>query len=123
MIVKSPHPWQRGYRLETAVAIFALCLLPASAVAFDGTDRAKLIRTQAEQFENLRDWGAAADKYEELLRLDRGQSNARERYNYCLRRYFQVLRFRDTSYQREVLSLKYAQAIRLYELVVRSLME
>src|SRR3954468_9075137 len=78
-----------------------------SPAIFAAQDNPKQLLAQAERFEQQGDWGAAADRYEQLLRLDRNQVFVRDRYQYCLRRYFQVVRFRDSSYQKEVLSLKY----------------
>jgi len=108
--------------LVVALGPLALVLPQSAPAAPDLGEPAKILRAQAEQLEKLGDWGAAADKYEELIRLDRGQIAARERYNYCLRRYFQVVRWRDPSYRRDVLTLKYPQAVRLYEIVLHNLL-
>jgi carboxyl-terminal processing protease len=82
----------------------------------------KNLRSQAQAAEKIGDWGAAADRYEDMLRLDRQQPGIKERYQHCLRRYFQVVRFRDASYRKEVLTLKYSQALRLYEIVLYNLL-
>jgi carboxyl-terminal processing protease len=98
-------------------------LLPQSAPAsLDIQQPASTLRAQAERLEHQGDWGSAADKYAELLHLDRGQPFVRERYKYCLRRFFQVVRLREPSYHREVLTLKYPQAVRLYEIVLSNLL-
>jgi carboxyl-terminal processing protease len=83
---------------------------------------AKVLRDQAERLEKLGDWGAAAEKYDELLRLDRNQPEVRKRFQHCLQRYFQVVRLRDPSYRKDVLSVKYSQAMRLYEIVLFNLL-
>jgi carboxyl-terminal processing protease len=82
----------------------------------------KTLRAEAEQLERAACWDKACDLYEEVLRLDRNQPEVRERYRQCLRRAFQVRRHRDPSYRKEVLSLKYPQALDLYSLVLRSLL-
>jgi len=117
--LKIRQPWRRGLVLAVVMSPLALLLAPPALPAGEPT---KLLRAQAEQFEKLRDWGAAASKYDEILRLDRGQADVRERYNYCLRRYYQVVRLRDPSYRKEVLPLKFPQAVRLYEIVVFNLL-
>jgi carboxyl-terminal processing protease len=97
--------------------------VPAADVTFTFEGPGKSLRDQAERLERLGDWGAAAEKYDELLRLDRRQTAVRERFQYCLRRYCQVTRLRDSSYRKEVLSLKYPQAVRLYEMVLQNLLQ
>ena len=77
---------------------------------------------QAEQLEAAANWAAAAEKYDELFKLDRTQLFARERYQHCLRRFFQIVRFRDGTYRNDVLSLKYPQTMRLYEIVLNNLL-
>jgi carboxyl-terminal processing protease len=94
---------------------------PSSAPAFHG-ETVKSLRAQAEQFESVGDWEHAADKYEEILRLNRNSPGIKARYNYCLRRYFQVLRLRDPSYRKEVLSLSFPKAMRMYEIVLYNLL-
>jgi carboxyl-terminal processing protease len=96
-------------------------LIPQSAPAALG-ESLKVLKAEAERLEKLGQWGQAADKYERILQIDRTQEGARKHYQECVRRYFQVVRLRDTSYRKEVLSLKYPQALRLYEIVLYNLL-
>ncbi|HYV39914.1 MAG TPA: S41 family peptidase [Gemmataceae bacterium] len=99
-----------------------LLVTPPTAPALGPDDPVKILRAEAESLERAGDWGKAAVKYEELIRLDRTQAVFRERYQFCLLRYLQAVRFRDGSYQKDVLTLKYSQAVRLYEIVLFNLL-
>jgi carboxyl-terminal processing protease len=114
------YSWRRG--LFLAVLLVPLAYLTAPSPAAAHGDTVKTLRLQAEQYESVGDWEHAADKYEEILRLHRNDKDIKKRYNYCLRRYFQVVRLRDPSYRKEVLSLNYSQAKRMYEIVLFNLL-
>jgi carboxyl-terminal processing protease len=105
-----------------AVVLAALAYLGPQAAPADFDEPLKILRDEALRLEKLGQWGEAADKYEKILQLDRSQADVRGRYQECLRRYFQVVRLRDSSYRKEVLSLKYHQALRLYEIVLYNLL-
>ena len=114
---------QLRYAVSVALALAGLAsCVPGRAAASLEQDPIKVLRQQAEQLERLAAWDKACDFYEEILRLDRNQPQVRARYRHCLRRFYQVRRYRDPSYRREVLSLKYPQALDLYGLVMRSLL-
>jgi carboxyl-terminal processing protease len=98
------------------------CFLPQSAPASSHDDPLQVLKADAQRLEKLGQWGEAADKYERILQIDRTQADVRQHYQECLRRYFQSVRLRDSSYRKEVLSLKYTQAIRLYEIVLYNLL-
>jgi carboxyl-terminal processing protease len=117
--LQTRHPWWRGLLLAVLMAPLAYLITPPAANAGDSV---KALLSQAEQFERQGDWERAADKYEEILRLNRNQAGIKDRYNHCVRRYFQVLRLRDASYRKEVLSLNINQAMRLYEIVLHNLL-
>jgi carboxyl-terminal processing protease len=103
------------------VAVPLAYVLPPPAPA--GVDEPlKLLKAEAQRLEKLGLWGEAASKYEKILQLDRNQADIRGRYQECLRRHFQVVRLSDKSYRTDVLSLKYPQAIRLYEIVLYNLL-
>jgi carboxyl-terminal processing protease len=112
------HPWRRGLLLAIVAVPLAYLVAPLTALAVDD----KALLEQAAQYERAGDWGAAAEKYEEILRHDRTQTAIRDRYRHCLQRYFQVARLRDPSYRKDVLSLKLTQAMRLYEIVLFNLL-
>jgi C-terminal processing protease CtpA/Prc len=116
------HPWRRGLLLAVVLSPLPLLLPPAAPAEIRNADSPQVLRAQAEQFEKAGAWAAAAEKYGELWRLDRNQNTVRERYWHCLRRLYQVVRLRDPSYQSEVLTLKYPQAVRLYEIVLYNLL-
>jgi carboxyl-terminal processing protease len=114
--------WRFALVLAGALSSLAVSLPHLAPAAQVPAQPTQLLRSQAERLEKLSEWSAAAEKYEELLRLDRGLAFARERRQYCLRRFHQVVRMRDGSYQREVLGRKYPEAVRLYEIVLHNLL-
>jgi carboxyl-terminal processing protease len=114
------HLWRRGLLLTVLMLPLAYFTVPATADPSGNPIKGLL--AQAEQYERLGDWEKAADRYEEILRLNRKQAGIKEKYSYCLRRYFQVVRLRDTSYRKDVLSLGYPQAMRMYEIVLYNLL-
>src|SRR5437588_12288639 len=82
-----------------------------------------ILRQQAEQHESRGDWDKACLVYESILRIDRALPDVQERYQSCLRRYWQVQRHTDFGYRKEVLSLDYAQALKLYPLTPDTLLD
>jgi carboxyl-terminal processing protease len=99
-----------------------LLFYPASS-AVAVPEQIKLLLQQAELFERQADWDKACDAYEAVLRLQRGSPQVRQRYQQCLRRFWQTRRFSDLSYRKEVLSLEYGQAQRLYEIIRDTLLD
>lgn len=95
-------------------------LVPASALDIT---RIKALMRQAEQFEQQSAWDKACDIYENILRNQRDVPGLRERYQSCMRRYWQGRRHRDLSYKKEVLSLDYGQALRLYGVLRDTLLD
>ncbi|HWY87319.1 MAG TPA: S41 family peptidase, partial [Gemmataceae bacterium] len=83
----------------------------------------KALRQQAEFYERQADWDKACLAYENILRLDRALADVQERYQICLRRYWQVKRHSDPSFRKEVLSLDYAQSLRLYTMIGDTLLD
>ncbi len=115
----------RSYRFAVAAALplfLVDALLPSAQAAALELESLKTLRRQAEQEERDHHWDRACDLYEEMLRQDRNQPQIRVRYRHCLRRSFQVHRYHDPSYGKEVLSLKYPQALDLYSVVQRGLL-
>lgn len=84
--------------------------------------QAKGLRQQAEMHEHQAEWEKACLIYEALLRLER-TADVQERYQICLRHYWQVRRHADLSYRKEVLSLDYAQTLRLYTTIRDTLLD
>src|SRR5262245_384031 len=109
-------------RVGLTAALLSLVWLLSPAQAAD-SKKVKLLRSQAEAYERVGDWDKACGVYEKILSLDRNLPEVRARYRICLRHYHQVQRHRDSVYLKEVLGLKYTQALQLYEVVLRSLME
>src|SRR4051794_13200668 len=91
-------------------------LLNPAPVARAESDQVKALLQQAEFYEKEAQWDKACDAYENLLR-QQGAPVVRERYQHCLRRLWQTRRQRDVSYRKEVLSLDYGQALRLYSII------
>jgi carboxyl-terminal processing protease len=81
----------------------------------------KALRARAEQHERLGEWDKACDAYYLLLRANRNRPEIKERFLHCLRRYYQVYRQKDPSYRKEVLTLGYPQALKIYRYVVKRL--
>jgi carboxyl-terminal processing protease len=110
-------------RPSWSVPLFILgtVIFIAEARASDGPD--KNLRLQAEYHEQRAEWDKACLVYEQLLRLDRTAPGIKERYQICLRRYWQVRRHSDVSYRKEVLSLDYAQSLKLYTLIRNTLLD
>ncbi len=108
-----------------ALLLVGLSLISPRLWAEIANDKIKELRNQAELHEQQGEWDKACLIYESIRRLDRGRfsGDIHARYQMCLRRYWQVLRHADLSYRKEVLSLDYAQALRLYTAICNTLME
>ncbi len=108
-----------------ALLLVGLFLISPRLWAEIGNDKIKELRNQAELHEQQGEWDKACLIYESLLRMERGRLSGeiQTRYQMCLRRYWQVLRHADLSYRKEVLSLDYAQALRLYAAICNTLIE
>jgi hypothetical protein len=100
-----------------------LCSGLCAAAAGTAADPVQLLLQQAEFYERQAEWEKACEGYASALRLQRGASDVRERYQHCLRRLWQVRRHRDPSYRKEVLGLDYGQALRVYSIVRDTLLE
>jgi len=105
------------------VVIVLLAFSSPSTASVLPPGKLKELRNQAEFFERQADWEKACEVYEAILRFDRNLREIKNRYQHCLRRCFQVRRHRDPSYRKEVLSLDYGQAMRLYEVIVDALLD
>jgi carboxyl-terminal processing protease len=112
----------RFSRLYALVAI--LCFLgsvsQANALA---PGRLQELKQRAELFEQQGNWEQACRIYEDILRGNRNLHDVKTRYQNCLRRYWQVRRHQDPSYRKEVLSLDYGQGMRLYGIVLNTLLD
>lgn len=73
----------------------------------------KSVRDQAQAHERNAEWDKALGLYGSLVR-EHNTPETQDRYQHCLRRYWQGVRHQDESYRKEVLSLDYGQALRLY---------
>ncbi len=101
--------------------ILAGACLAVLVPAAPAQEKVKNLRSRAELFERQGDWDKACDVYEELLRGNRNAPDLRERYRACLRHLFQARRQLDPTYRKEVLNLKYSQALELYRIVLFNL--
>jgi carboxyl-terminal processing protease len=112
-----------GLRITAALLLGVWLLTPALA-APPSPEKIRQLRKQADYYERQRDWEKACEVYERLLGFGRNLPEIRERYRNALRRYYQVRRHRDDdTYKKDVLSLNYSQALRLYEVVLYNLLE
>lgn len=82
----------------------------------------KELRDQARVHERSAEWDKALQIYGSLLR-EQNTAELQERYQHCLRRYWQGLRHQDLSFSKEVLSLDYGQALRLYNKIRDTLLD
>jgi hypothetical protein len=116
-----------GMRSCLGIALLLVGFLASSSrlLAEITSDKIKELRHQAELFEQQGEWDKACSVYESILRAERGRLSIeiQTRYQLCLRRYWQALRHADLSYRKEVLSLDYAQALRLYTTIRDTLIE
>jgi carboxyl-terminal processing protease len=74
----------------------------------------------AQKFEREGKWARACEKYDEVLRLDRGRADIRRKFQECFRRLQQARRHHDPSFK-FVAGLRYSQALNLYEIMLASL--
>src|SRR5262249_23470095 len=109
-------------RLSFAVALVWLGYLLAPAQAALTEEKFKALRTEAEQAEKLFQWDKACEAYEAILKYDRNRPGIKARYQHCLRRFYQIRRHDDATFQKEVLGLPYAQALKVYPIVLESLL-
>jgi len=123
---RSTLPHKHYFRLTLCLAILGLWLLglPFQSIASPLKEgKWKELRLQAEHFERQGDWEKACQAYDAILQQDRNLAEIKNRYQNSLRRYRQVLRLRDASYRKEVLSLDHGQALRLFSMVSQTLLE
>jgi carboxyl-terminal processing protease len=107
-----------------ASVLLGLALLAPSLQASSlSAEEIKTHQLRAQQYESLGQWDKACDEYAAILRIDRNLTQVRESHHRCLRRYHLVFRHRDFSYRKEVLGLKFSQALRLCERVLTHLMD
>ena len=76
------------------------------------------IRRQAREAEQRGDWLKACWRYDEILRRDRTNKEAREAYHRCLRRHQITVRHNDRGYRDALGSLAPSQALDVYEQVL-----
>jgi carboxyl-terminal processing protease len=112
---------KRVFTLCLHVAVVGLLAFPSPSKALP--DHLKQLLNQAEIYERQADWEKACEIYESILKFDRTLQEFKGRHLNSLRRSFQVRRHRDASFRKEVLSLDYGQALKLYDLVVDALLD
>src|SRR5262249_51947029 len=121
-----PHPgagWRCVVPATTRQRWLNLIIILLSALAFLPTrltaqtspvDALK----EAHAAEKGRNWLQACKLYNEALRKDRTQAEAREGYQRCLRHYRQVRRLSDPGYRPVVNRLSLSEALDLYKQVL-----
>jgi carboxyl-terminal processing protease len=95
-----------------AISLLVVGIVPTLSQAAS-VDVSRL-RAEAEQFERENRWDKAFLAYDQLLLLDRGQIEIRERRLFCLRQIHQTNRHRDLTYRDKVLTLQLNQALDIY---------
>jgi carboxyl-terminal processing protease len=111
----------------TAVGILLLLGWAVGQVghAEGGTDAkdVQALRIHARQLEHDGNWERACQAYDLLLRIDRYRPEVKARLLHCLRRYYQASRQKDDTYRKEVLTLGYPEALKIYHYVLTCLHE
>jgi carboxyl-terminal processing protease len=77
----------------------------------------------AEDLELQGKWKEAREIWEALLKYEVPGVKVRDRYHHALRREMQTRRHEDISYRKEVLSIEYGQAIRIYSVISNTLLD
>lgn len=111
-------------------AVWALALLLGSGL-FLSTSRLHALPEKdirqlvdiAKQYEAAGEWKEARDLYEKLLSQNDPGLKIRDRYHNAQRRLLQTRRHADLSYRKEVLSIDYGQAIRVYNVISDTLLD
>ena len=75
---------------------------------------ADLLSDDASAYESRGLWGRAAEAWALVLGKDRGNSEARDHYQTCLRHIHQVRRLRDSAFQDDIPTRPLAEALRFY---------
>jgi carboxyl-terminal processing protease len=83
----------------------------------------RVIVEEAQKFEGQGAWKEARDLYEMLLSQKDPGLRIRERYHNAQRRLLQTRRHQDESYRKEVLSIDFGQAIRVFNVISDTLLE
>jgi carboxyl-terminal processing protease len=78
------------------------------------------LHRQAAALERQHDWLEACRVYDEILHRDRGQADARQGYQRCLRCVHMARRHRDPLYRQAIARLTAQQALDLYEQVLHT---
>jgi len=110
-------------RWSIPALLFLFLLFPNPVDAGVDPIKYKALRLQAEYHEQQAEWDKACLIYDNLIKLDRAAPEIQERYQLCLRRFLQARRHADPSYRKEVLSLDYAQSIRLYTMIRNTILD
>jgi hypothetical protein len=98
-------------------------VLAGSSLAFAETGKFKAAIARAEAHEQSYEWDKAFAAYDDAIKLQRDAAGLKDRQTTVLRRYWQEQRHKDIGYRKEVLSLEYAQALRLNATVFDTLIE
>lgn len=115
-------PRQSCFRIGFPSFVLGFLVWVPSSQGFEAT-RLDALLQQAREYESRAEWDKACDLYESALRLDRSLVGVKDQYQHCLRRYWQARRHRDLGFRKEVLSLDYGQALRLYGIMRDTLLE
>lgn len=83
----------------------------------------RLLVQRAELFEKQANWEKAREIYEALLSQRDHGLKIRDRYQQLMRHCWQTRRHQDPSYRKEVLSIEFGQALRLYNIISNTLLD
>ena len=95
---------------------------PPTADAIPEKDIRTLV-DRAKELEAAGDWQGAREIYQDLLTQKDPGLHIRDRYHNAQRRLLQTRRHADDSYNKEVLSIEYGQATRVYGVISKTLLD
>jgi carboxyl-terminal processing protease len=115
------HPPPR--RPPSSPGLLVLLLVPAALLVSARPAPAQTpylddCRSRALAAEKRGDWAEACRYYDEVLRKDRTQADARDGYQRCLRRFHLATRHRDPNFRETVARLTPSDALDVYEHVL-----
>jgi len=126
LALRTRHSWRYGLSTTAGLVCGVWLYLQALAPAFGARispEKLKELRQQAARYEREHNWEKACELYELVLRDNNTLPEIRARWRHALRRYYQVRRHLDSSYHKDVLTLKYNQSLNLYKIVLHNLLD
>jgi carboxyl-terminal processing protease len=111
---------ERPVRIRATIplTLLALALLVPGVPAAGLPSPPDSLSKRGQECERKGQWLRACTFYDQILKLDRHAADARERYQYCLRRLNQQRRHRDAGFVKAIAGRPFSQALDAYEEVL-----